>query len=89
MIIRVSIIFTMDCLRSMLTCEPTTIAFRSTGSVPVPVRKGASCAGSGLVLPRGNKKSSLPATLTGPEHNYGVQVNNVKRIIMMNVRIML
>ena len=38
----------------MLTCEPTTIAFRSTGSVPVPVRKGASCANSGLVLPRHN-----------------------------------
>ena len=66
----------MDCLRSMLTCEPTTIAFRSGGSVPVPVRKGASCAGTGLVFPRGgSKKSSLPATLTGPEHNYGVQVS--------------
>ena len=35
---------------------------------------------------RGKKKSSLPATLTGPEHNYGVQVSNVKMTIMITIR---
>ena len=34
----------MECLRSMITFDPTTIAYRSTGSVPVPLRKGSNPA---------------------------------------------
>jgi len=64
----------------MISYDPCTIAFRSTGSVPVPIRKGSTPNknNKSFVFPtKGpNKRNScpvLPCTLTGPEHNYGVQ----------------
>ena len=46
-------------------CEPSTVAYRSTGSVPVPLRKGSAPA---------TLRASLPATMKGPDRNYAMQM---------------
>jgi len=67
----------MECLRSMISYDPCTIAYRSTGSIPVPMRKGSTPQNSVIYPKKGKSKRNscpvLPCTLTGPDHNYGVQ----------------
>ena len=44
----------MELLRNMISCEPHTIAYRSTGSVPLPCRRGSSQSDKkGLIFPGG------------------------------------
>ena len=32
----------MELVRNMISCEPHTVAYRSTGSIPVPLRKASA-----------------------------------------------
>ena len=54
----------MHSIKSISACEPSTIAYRSTGSIPVPLRRGSAPPAIPL---------SLPATMRGPDRNYAVQ----------------
>eukprot|EP00092_Neocalanus_flemingeri_P085876 GFUD01108116.1.p1 GENE.GFUD01108116.1~~GFUD01108116.1.p1 ORF type:complete len:237 (+),score=66.17 GFUD01108116.1:151-861(+) len=56
-------------------CEPSTIAYRSTGSMPVPLRRCSTPSATPMVLHGGKKTSCsiLPATMRGPDKNYAIQ----------------
>eukprot|EP00092_Neocalanus_flemingeri_P011444 GFUD01012333.1.p1 GENE.GFUD01012333.1~~GFUD01012333.1.p1 ORF type:complete len:237 (-),score=72.09 GFUD01012333.1:95-805(-) len=64
-------------LREQLSqaCEPSTIAYRSTGSMPVPLRRCSTPSATPMVLHGGQKTSCpiLPATMRGPDKNYAIQ----------------
>ena len=50
----------MELLRNMISCEPHTIAYRSTGSVPLPCRRGSSQSDKkGLIFPGGEVVSPV------------------------------
>ena len=65
-----------DFTESVSACEPSTIAYRSTGSIPVPLRRCSTPSINPLVIPGGKKTPCpiLPATMRGPDKNYAVQV---------------